>query len=392
MSIWSDRMRQFRAIAVGVMLTTLPSALLPLSAQEQQPLQPAQEQQLLSDIQLQQLVAPIALYPDSLLAQVLTASTYPLEVAMAARWSEKNPKLNGAALESTMQKQPWDASVKGLTAVPEVLAMMNENLDWTQQLGEAFLAQPDDVTKAIQVLREKAEAAGNLKSTKEQRVKRVAAPQPSPGYAGPSEYIVIEPPEPEVIYVPVYDPIVVYGRDYWPPAYVPFFWHPRRWVVGPIFGFGPAFRVGPALWSQYNWHSRSVQIDAARYRRFNKVGLQGAGQFQTWKFDPGHHGNVPFKNPKLQQQFSIVGGRPPPPPAVTRPKPRPPAVTSPTPRPPAVTRPTTPPPAVTRPTPRPPAVTSPTPRPPAVTRPTPPPTPQGKPANCGGPGRPPCPR
>ena len=112
---------------------------------------------------------------------------------------------------------------QGVGAVPEVLAMMNENLDWTQQLGEAFLAQPDDVTKAIQVLREKAEAAGNLKSTKEQRVKRVAAPQPSPGYAGPSEYIVIEPQKPEVIYVPVYDPIVVYRPDYWPPAYVPFF-------------------------------------------------------------------------------------------------------------------------------------------------------------------------
>ena len=116
------------------MLTTLPGALLPLSAQEQQPPQPAQEQQLLSETQLQQLVAPIALYPDSLLAQVLTASTYPLEVAMAARWSEKNPKLKGAALENEMQNQSWDPSVKGLTSVPQVLAMMNDKLDWTQQL------------------------------------------------------------------------------------------------------------------------------------------------------------------------------------------------------------------------------------------------------------------
>ena len=179
MATWPNWMSQFRAIAVGLMLTTLPGALLPLSAQERQPPQPAQQQQLLSETQLQQLVAPIALYPDSLLAQILTASTYPLEVAMAARWSEKNPKLKDTALENAMQKQPWDPSVKGLTSVPQVLAMMNDKLDWTQQLGEAFLAQPDDVQKAIQVLRDKAEAAGNLKSTKEQRVRRVAA-TPSP--------------------------------------------------------------------------------------------------------------------------------------------------------------------------------------------------------------------
>ena len=210
------------------------------------------QQQLLSETQLQQLVAPIALYPDSLLAQILTASTYPLEVAMAARWSEKNPKLKGTALENEMQNQPWDPSVKGLTSVPQVLAMMNDRLDWTQQLGEAFLAQPDDVQRAIQALRDKAEAAGNLKSSKEQRVRRVAA-TPSPGYVGPSAYIVIEPTEPDYIYVPVYDPTVVFGVGFWSPEYVPFFWYPPWWTVGPAFGFGPAFFVGPALWCHYNW-------------------------------------------------------------------------------------------------------------------------------------------
>src|SRR5512135_269477 len=183
------------------MLTTLPGALLPLSAQEQQPPQPAQQQQLLSETELAQLVAPIALYPDALLAQVLTASTYPLEVAMAARWSEKNPDLKGAALEDAMQKEPWDPSVKGLTSVPQVLAMMNDKLDWTNQLGEAFLAQPDDLQNAIQALRSQAETTGNLKSSNEQRVRRVAAP-PSTGYVGPPEYIVIEPTEPDYINVP----------------------------------------------------------------------------------------------------------------------------------------------------------------------------------------------
>ena len=146
-------MRQFCAVMVGLMLATVPGTL---SAEEQQPQipqeqqQPSQsEKQLLSEKQLQQLVAPIALYPDPLLAQVLTASTYPLEVVMAARWSEKHRQLKGTALENEMQQQPWDTSVKGLTSVPQVLAMMNAKLDWTQQLGEAFLAQPDDVQRAI---------------------------------------------------------------------------------------------------------------------------------------------------------------------------------------------------------------------------------------------------
>ena len=150
-----------------------------------------------------------------------------------------------------MQQQPWDPSVKGLTSVPQVLSMMNEKLDWTNQLGEAFLAQPDDIQLAVQALRKQAEVTGNLKSSKEQKVSRV--PAPSTGYVGPPEYIAIEPMEPDYIYVPVYDPVVVYGPGYWGPAYVPFFWHPPWWTVGPVFGFGAALFVGPALWYHYNW-------------------------------------------------------------------------------------------------------------------------------------------
>ena len=263
-------MRQFCAVMVGLMLVTVPATL---SAEEQQPQipqeqqQPSQsEKQLLSEKQLQQLVAPIALYPDPLLAQVLTASTYPLEVVMAARWSEKHPQLKGTALENEMQQQPWDTSVKGLTSVPQVLAMMNDKLDWTQQLGEAFLAQPDDVQRAIQALRAQAEAAGNLKSSKEQKVRRVAA-TPGPDYVGPPEYIVIEPMEPDYIYVPIYDPTLVFGFDFWEPDYVPFFWYPPWWTVGPVFGFGPLLFVGPALWCDWNWgHSgfAAVQINSMR--------------------------------------------------------------------------------------------------------------------------------
>ena len=169
----------FIALAAPMVLLV---ASLPVFAQDQQgqpqpqqpqpPEQQQPQQQALHSSKSQQLVAPIALYPDALLAQVLTASTYPLEVAMAARWSEKNPNLKGAALEDAMQKEPWDPSVKGLTSVPQVLAMMNDKLDWTQQLGEAFLAQPDDIQNAIQALRARADEAGNLKSSKEQKVRR----------------------------------------------------------------------------------------------------------------------------------------------------------------------------------------------------------------------------
>lgn len=317
MSSWVRRFCFTPALMVPIVLAAAP---LPVSAQDQQgqpqqppplPQQQQPQQQALTQQQLQQLVAPIALYPDALLAQVLTASTYPLEVTMAARWSEKNQNLKGAALEDAMQKQPWDPSVKGLTSALQVLAMMNEKLDWTNQLGEAFLAQPDDVQNAIQALRSQAETTGNLKSGKEQKVRRVAAP-PSTGYVGPPEYIVIEPMEPDYINVPVYDPLVVYGSGYWAPAYAPFFWYPPWWTVGAAFGFGAALFVGPALYYHYNWGYggfAAIQTNTVLYSKFNKVNLSGGGQFQNWKFDPAHHGNVQFKNTKLQQQFGTVGGK-----------------------------------------------------------------------------------
>ncbi len=300
MSAWSNWVKKFCFVVTVAVPIALSAAPLPLSAQEQQSQQP--EQQPLTQQELEQLVAPIALYPDALLAQVLTASTYPLEVALAARWSEEHPKLKGTALEDAMQEQPWDPSVKGLASVPQVLAMMNEKLDWTNQLGEAFLAEPDGVQGAIQSLREKAEATGSLKSSKEQRVRRVVATR-GPDYVGPPEYIVIEPVEPDYVYVPIYNPTIVFGTGYWSPAYVPFFWHPPWWTIGPVFGFGPSYYVGPALWYNYNWGRRgfgAIQVNTTFYRKFNKTNWGGG---KNWKFNAVHHGNVPFKNKKLQKQF-----------------------------------------------------------------------------------------
>src|SRR5215475_13319732 len=170
--------------------------------------------------QLEQLVAPIALYPDSLLSQVLMASTYPLEVVQAARWSRDNPGLSGQALEDAMQKQTWDPSVKALAAVPQTLQMMNDKLDWTQQLGDAFLAQQQDVLDAVQRLRGRADAAGHLQTTEQQKVTRTprsssGGPATTSGQATPGGQAAaalppliysIETANPEVYYVPIYDP------------------------------------------------------------------------------------------------------------------------------------------------------------------------------------------
>src|SRR4029453_11018166 len=321
MSAWSNWVGKFCFIAALAVPIALSGTSLPVLAQDQQGQQQPQQQpqsqmqpqqQPLTQQELAQLVAPIALYPDALLAQVLTASTYPLEVVMAARWSEKNPDLKGAALEDAMQKEPWDPSVKGLTSVPQVLAMMSDKLDWTQQLGEAFLAQPDDIQNAIQALRARADEAGNLKSSKEQKVRRVAA-TPRQGYVGPPEYIVIEPVEPDYVYVPVYNPVVVYGAGYWPPAYAPFFWYPRWGTVGPVIGFATAAAfVGPALWYRYNWGYRgygAIQTNTVLYSKFNRVNVTGSGQFQNWNFNAAHRANVPFKNPNLQRQFGSVSAK-----------------------------------------------------------------------------------
>jgi hypothetical protein len=158
----------------------------------------------LTKAQLEQLVAPIALYPDSLLTQVLMASTYPLEIVQAARWATNNSKLTGKALEDALQKQSWDPSIKSIVAVPDVLKMMNEKLEWTETLGNAFLAQQGELMAAVQDLRARADASGSLKTTPQQKVSKQTT---SSGQAA----VIIEPADPEVIYVPAYDPGLVYG-------------------------------------------------------------------------------------------------------------------------------------------------------------------------------------
>jgi len=291
----------------------------------QQPPQSAVQQ--LGQGELEKLLAPIALYPDDLVAQILTASTYPIEVVEASRWVSAHPNLRGNVLQDAMQQQRWDPSVKGLTAVPQVLAMMNDKLDWTQQLGEAFLAQPNDVSNAIQQLRGKAQANGNLKSSDKVRVSTVAPPGPPPPPLGPvpvgvdpallpppppPEYIVIEPIDPDVYYVPIYDPYVVYGPWLWP-AYGPFYWYPPGYVFGAaVIGFSVGFFVGSALWCHYNWGGGwgggwggPVTINVVRYNQFNRTNfVADRNGFSNWQFNAAHRGTVGFQNATLRQQFS----------------------------------------------------------------------------------------
>ena len=212
--------------------------------------------------ELDQLLAPIALYPDSLLAQIFMAATYPLEVVQAGKWTKANQNLKGDALAAALEKQDWDPSVKSLVNFPQVLDMMNEKLDWTQKLGDTFLAQQKEVMDTVQKLRAKAEAQGNLKTTDQQKV--VVEKE--------TQTIIIESANPQVVYVPTYNPTVVYGT-WWYPAYPPYYYYPPGYAAGAaLFSFGVGVAVGAAwgyAWGGCNWRGGDVNIDINRNTNIN---------------------------------------------------------------------------------------------------------------------------
>ena len=258
--------------------------------------------------ELEQIVAPIALYPDALLAQVFMASTYPLEIVQAARWSKEHPDVKGDAVAKEMEKQTWDPSVKSLVAFPDVLTMMNEKIDWTQKLGDAFLAQQKDVMDAVQRLRVKAKESGNLKSSKEQTVKT----EPAPAGAPAPQIIIIESPSPEVVYVPTYNPTVVYGT--WPyPAYPPYYYYPPAYPPGAaFFTFSAGVIVGGAIWGNCNWGGSDIDIDVNRYNNFNRneinhnsnrntnIGNNNGGK---WQHNSDHRQGVGYRDTATQQKY-----------------------------------------------------------------------------------------
>lgn len=283
----------------GSVIAQTPAGSLPPAASA------AAQSKELTQAQLEQLLAPVALYPDALLAQILMASTYPLEVVEAARWRKANPSLKEKALDDALMTQPWDESVKSLTTFPPVLEMMNEKLSWTQQLGDAFLADQQRVMSAVQKLRKAANDTGNLKSTKEQVVVVEQAA---------SETIIkIEPADPQVVYVPSYNPTVVYGA--WPyPAYPPYPYYPPGYAPGAAFWtFTAGVVVGAALWGNCNWGSGNVEINNNVNRNTNVTGgnrtnVAGGGQGgQKWNHNPDHRRGVSYKDQGVAQKYDRGG-------------------------------------------------------------------------------------
>src|SRR5262245_34751073 len=310
---------------VGALLAAL--LLMPgVAAAQQQTDQGAGAGNPFKPEELEQIAAPIALYPDPLVAQIFMASTYPLEVVQAARFAKANANLKGAQLDEALKKETWDDSVKSLVAFPQVLAMMNEKLDWTQNLGDAFLGQQKELMEAVQRLRAKANAEGNLKSTPEQTVTVEPAPTQVTVQQAPPQIIKIEPTNPQVVYVPTYPP-TVYGA--WPyPAYPPPPpYYPPGYVAGTaLLSFGVGMAVGGALWGNCNWGGGDVDVNVNNYNNYtknvntgdiankraeqvqNNRGQGGRGQNQgQWQHNPEHRKGAQYRDASTQQRFNKAG-------------------------------------------------------------------------------------
>ncbi len=292
-------MRKLLIVGQLLLLTLLLLPVRPATAQDSAAAATFKQEEL------DQMLAPIALYPDSLVSQILMASTYPMEVVQADRWAQANKTLKDPELTAALEKQPWDPSVKSLVAFPDVLKMMDEKLEVTQKIGDAFLAQQKDVMATIQSLRKKAQAAGNLKSTKEQTV--VVEKE--------TQIIVVQPADPKVVYVPAYNPVVVYG-PWWYPSYPPYPYYPPAYVPGAAaFGFCAGVATSAAwgyAWGNCNWHGGDVDIDI-NHAQFNNVNINkskysnsignGTGQ-GSWNHNPEHRKGTPYKDSGTAQRYN----------------------------------------------------------------------------------------
>ena len=278
-----------RILLLAISMAAVALDALRASAQnDKQPFKPEE---------LDQMLAPIALYPDDLLSQILMAASYPLEVVEAARWSKANPALKGDAAVKAVSDKTWDVSVKSLVAFPDVLAQMNEHLDWTQKLGDAMIGQEADVADSIQRLRAKASAAGNLQTTPQQTVTTQGS--------GDNVQYIIQPTNPEVIYAPSYDPSWAYGS--WPyPAYPPVY-YPFGGALARGFLWGVGFAAAGAMFGGWNWGgygnsyaninvNKAVNID----RNFDRNQI---GQGGRWNHQVDHRKGVGYRDPATRQRY-----------------------------------------------------------------------------------------
>ena len=270
-----------------------------------------QETTKLPPQELDSLVAPIALYSDSLLAQTLAASTYPLEVIQLQQWMANNPDLKDQALADAVSKQPWDPSVQGLVAYPDVVTRMAENLQWTTDLGNAFLAQQSEVMDAVQRMRVKAQGTGNLKTSAQQVVKTETV-------SSGKQVIEIQQANPDVVYVPSYDPTVVYGAapvDY---PYYPYTY--PGYVPGTALMWGTGIALGAAAWGAWgghwgdcDWNHGDVNINNNnnfnKNNNFNRNVNRGQGGQGKWQHNPQHRGNAPYGDRGTANKFGSQGAR-----------------------------------------------------------------------------------
>jgi hypothetical protein len=257
--------------------------------------------------EIEALVAPIALYPDSLLSQVMMASTYPIEVVLASRWARAHPDVKGNAALKAVEGESWDVSVKSLVAFPQVLEAMDQRLDWTEKLGDAFLAQKDDVFAAVQRLRVRAQDSGHLQSNEQQKV----IVEPAPSAAAAQQTIVrIEPASPDVIYVPSYSPTVVYGAWAYP-GYPPYYWPPSPYyypgyAVASGFAWGIGLAAAGAIYSDCDWHGNDVDIDIDRATNIDRKIDRSKFENGKWQHNAEHRRGVAYRDNATQQKF---GGR-----------------------------------------------------------------------------------
>ena len=281
-----------RAILIIFTLLVVPAGILAQEAREYD------QEYKFSKEELTQMLAPIALYPDALTAQVLIASTYPLEVVEAERWRSQNLQLQGKDLDDALLDKNWDPSVKSLCHFPDLLKSMSDKLDQTRKLGDAFLGQEDEVMATVQELRKKALEQGTLSTTNEQKV------------IVEEDSVKIEPANPEVVYVPVYDPAYVYG-PWWYPAYPPYYWYYPPWIYGEVhigFSSGVFFGFHSFSWVWFDWPVHRVHIDINRTRSFHRH--QGSREEirRVWRHNPQHRKGVAYRDLRTSERF---GGRTP---------------------------------------------------------------------------------
>ena len=269
----------------------------------------AQEAKTFTNEQLDQMMAPIALYPDALLAQVLMATTYPADVAEAAKWSKENSKQQGDAAVKAVESKGWDPSVNSLVAFPQLIQTLGAQPEQVQKVGDAFLAQPKDVMDSVQRLRAQANKAGNLKSSEQQKV----ITEPAPAGSAQQTVIKIEPANPEVVYVPSYNPTVVYGAWAYP-SYPPYYWPPPvGYYPGAALASGIAFGIGVgvvnSIWGGCNWGGGDVNINVNKYNNINANKIDASNRQSNWSHNSNNRKGVPYGDNASRQKYdrSVAG-------------------------------------------------------------------------------------